>query len=130
MTISNASNRPLNALAGSVPDVSGALLDYLQPMTFTTIVKTVENFQVVETPTSVSFQGVWQPFTARQIQMKPEGQRAWKWFMVHALVALPLVPDDVVTYLGTQYRVKADNDYSIYGYYQYELIEDYTGAGP
>lgn len=130
MIISNGRDRPLNANSGTVPDVSGAMLDYFQPMTFGVVTKTVENFQVVETMAEVTFQGVWQPQSARQISYKPEGQRAWEWVMLHAEPSLVLEPDQVVIYLGRQFRVKAQSDYRLYGYIQYELVNDYTGAGP
>jgi hypothetical protein len=130
MMFFNAKDRPLNANSGTLPDMGNTLSGWLQPITLGVVTKTVVNFQVVETQSEVSFQGVWQPFSARQLIIKPEGERAWKWYMLHAQIALPLKPDDVVTYRGIQYRVKADNDYSLYGYYQYELIEDWTGSGP
>ncbi len=130
MKINNASSIPLNANTGTVPDVSGALQNWFQPMVFTTIVKTIVDFQNVETPTDIQFMGVWQPFSSRKLSMKPEGQRAWKWFTVHSGIALGLKPDEVITYLGTQYRVMADSDYSLYGYFEYEIKEDYEGSGP
>lgn len=128
--IFNAKDRALNANSGTMPDMGNTLNGWMQPISFGVVTKTVVNFQVVETQNLLSFQGVWQPFSARQLSIKPEGERAWKWYMLHAQIALPLKPDDVVTYLGVQYRVKSDSDYSLYGYYQYELIEDYTGSGP
>lgn len=128
--ITNAKDRTLAQSTGTLPDVSGALLDWFQPMTLIRIVKTVVNFQVVETPTSADGRGVIQPFSARMLSMKPEGQRAWKWWMLHCLPGLVLEPDEVFTYLGQNYRVKGQNDFAIYGYVQYEVIEDYTGSGP
>ncbi len=130
MRFSNGADRPLNTNSGTLPDVSGAMLDYFQQMTFGVVTKTVMNFQVVETMLEVSFQGVLQPQSARQISYKPEGQRGWKWFMLHAEPALVLDLDQVVKYLGVQYRVKAQSDYRLYGYVQYELVDDFTGSGP
>lgn len=130
MIISNASAILLTQNPGTLPNVGDALLNWFQPMVFTTIVKTIVNFQVVETETNVNFQGVWQPFTAQQLQMKPEGQRAWKWFSVHADPSLSLTTDEVITYQSTQYRVKGKTDYTGYGYIYYELVQDYTGSGP
>lgn len=130
MKIGNAANTPLNQNSGTVPDVSGAMLDYFQPMVFTTIVKTVENFQVKEIPTNINFIGVWQPFTDRQLSMKPEGQRKWRWYTCHSQTQLPLSPDEIITYLGEQYRVMSARDYKLYGYFEYHLVEDYTGSGP
>lgn len=128
--IFNAKDRPLSANTGTLPDMSGALLNWLQPMTFTLITKTVVNFKVVETPTMVDFQGVWQPFTAQQLMMKPEGQRRWLWFTCHALIGLILKPDEVVTYQGVQYRVMAKLDYKEYNYVEYHLVNDFSGSGP
>lgn len=130
MKIKNGSSTPLNASAGGVPNVSGAMQGWFQPMIFETVSKAVGAFQAIEVGTETEFMGVWQPYGPRQLNMLPEGQRLWKWFTVHSTVALGLVPDDVIKYLGTQYRVKSDKDYSLYGYYEYELIEDFTGAGP
>lgn len=130
MIFTNAKNIPLNAQAGSVPDVSGAMLDWFQPMTFGVVVKTVEGFQSYETMTNVNFQGVWQPLTERQLLLKPEGQRAWSWFWLHAEPSLVLDTDQVVTYLGKQYRVMSNKDYRLYGYIEYHLVEDWTGSGP
>lgn len=113
-----------------MPDVSGALFDWFAPMTFGVVTKTIKNFQAVEVQTQVDTAGVWQPFTDRQLLLKPEGQRRWKWFQLHALPSLTLTPDDVVTYLGEQYRVMSEKDYRLNGYVEYHLVNDYTGAGP
>lgn len=128
--ISNAANRPLNQNTGTVPDVGDALLDWFQPMQFTKLVKSVEGFQNVEVPTVVNFRGVWQPMSMRRLAMKPEGQRSWKWFTVHADPSLALEPDEVVNYLGEQFRVMGHKDYKLYGYVEYELVNDFTGSGP
>lgn len=128
--IFNAKDRLLTQNTGTMPDVSGAIQNWFQPMTFTTVVKTVEGFQSIETPTNIDFRGVWQPFSPQQLSMKPEGQRKWKWFTAHSNIGLNLAPDELITYLGTQYRVKDNLDYALDGYFEYHLIEDFTGSGP
>ena len=130
MPISNAKDRPLLSNTGTLPDVSGALMDYFQEMDFTQITKTTDNFQVVETPTTITTQGVIQPFNIQQLMVKPPGERGWKWFMLHTLTGFTLQIDDVVTYLEVQYRVMGKGDYSLYGYREYHLVQDYTGSGP
>lgn len=130
MIFSNGSSRPLNTNSGTVPDVSEVLLDWFQKMTFDVVVKTVSGFELVETTTPVEFQGVIQPLSGSQLMIKPEGQRAWNWMLVHADPSLSLDVDDVVLYLGTQYRVYQTKSYDIYGYREYQLAEDYTGSGP
>lgn len=129
-TIINGANVPLNQRAGTVPDVSGALKDWFQPMVFEQVAKTVSGFQLVENGTPTNFWGVIQPFTNRELLLKPEGQRAWTWLMLHAEPGLALEVDEVVSYLGVQTRVMAKKDYTLYGYVQYELVQDWTGSGP
>ncbi len=130
MRIKNGSSIPLNQAAGNVPNMVGAMQGWYQPITFTVVEKSTDAFQLVEVGEDISFGGVWQLLSPQDLMMKPEGEREWKWFQVHSNTALPLVPDDVVKYLDIQYRVKAVIDYSLYGYYNYHLVQDYTGSGP
>ena len=128
--IANAANKPLFAKSGTVPDVSGALQDYYQQMTFSPVGKIVSGFMVQETGAPVVFQGTIQPFTERQLLLKPEGQRSWTWFLVHADPVLTLDNDDVLIWNGKQSRVMARKDYALYGYIEYHLVQDWTGVGP
>jgi hypothetical protein len=129
-TITNAANFPLNFRAGTVPDVSGALTDWFQPMAFVRVQKSAVGYQALETGIVTNFRGVIQPLSARRLILKPEGQRAWSWFQLHADTSLVLSVDDVVMYQGVQTRVMAKSDFQIYGYVEYELVQDYTLSGP
>lgn len=129
-TIANGKNTPLNQRQGSIPDVSGGMQDYWQAMTFTPVTKVTRAFQVVETGTPITFRGVIMPLSARRIELKPEGQRAWTWLQLFSDPVLELDVDDVVLYLGKQTRVMATTDYRLYGYVLYELVQDWTNAGP
>jgi hypothetical protein len=129
-TINNAANQPLFAKNGTTPDVSGALQDYYQNMQFTKVSKEVVGFQVEETPNPINFRGVLQPFTERQLLLKPEGQRAWSWFLLHSDPVLTLQVDDVVLWNGKQTRVMSRKDFGLYGYVEYHIVQDWTGAGP
>lgn len=129
-TIQNASNIPLNALQGTVPNMSATLNDWLQSITFTQVTKANVGFQVTETPLDISFFGVIQPFTPEQLNILPLGERSWQWYWLHAQIPCSLDPDDVGTWLGLQMRVMTKKNYSLYGYYEYTLVEDYRGSGP
>lgn len=129
-TIGNAKNITLNQQAGTVPNVGGAMLNWFQPMIFMRVVKTNVGYQVVEDGVNYSFRGVIQPFTDRQLVLKPEGQRAWTWLWLHSDPSLTLDVDEVVSYLGVQTRVMARKDYSLYGYVEYQLVQDWTDSGP
>lgn len=128
--IANGKDTPLNFRTGTVPDVSGALQDYFQPMVFEQIVKSTVGFQELESTTPISFQGTWQPFSDRQLILKPEGERAWSWFLLHADPTLTLQVDDVVVWNGKQTRVMSRKHFGLYGYVEYHLVQDWTGAGP
>lgn len=128
--IANAANQPLFSKSGTTPDISGALKDWFQPMVFTKVVKKTVGFQVVETPLAINFQGIIQPFTERQLILKPEGERAWSWFTIHAEPQLLLQVDDVVIYLGKQTRIASRKDYALYGYVEYTAVQDWEGSGP
>lgn len=128
--IANAASLPLFAKSGTTPDVSGALQDYFQPMVFSALVKIVSGFQVIETAKPINFQGTIQPFTDRQLYLKPEGQRAWTWYMLHADPVLSLDVDSVVLWNSKQTRVMARKDYGLYGYVEYHLCQDWEGSGP
>lgn len=129
-TIANGSNKPLFHKGGTVPDVSGSLQDYYQNMTFEPVGKVVNGFQVVETGDPINFRGTIQPFTERQLLLKPEGQRSWSWFLLHSDPVLSLQTDDVVNWNGTQTRVMSRKDYALYGFVEYDLCQDFIGAGP
>lgn len=128
--IFNASGISVKLASGGLPNVNGALNGWRLPMTFGVVTKEIVNAQVVEVMTAVNFKGVIQPLSARRLEMKPEGQRAWTWLMLHADPTLALDVDDVVTYNGTQTRVMARKNYTEYGYIEYELVQDYVNAGP
>ena len=115
---------------GTLPDMNDSIKEWFQPMTFEVLTKTVVNFQVVETPSTTSFQGIWQPFSPKELKILPQGERDWSWFKLHADPSLALNPDDVVQYQSVQYRVMSKLDYTNYGFIEYSLVQDYTGSGP
>lgn len=129
-TIQNGANQSIAFQTGSIPDVSGAILDYFQYMTFDQIVKTIVGFQVVETTTPVNFRGVIYPFSPRELQLLPIGERAWSWFNCYAQPVLTLQVDDVVIWNNRQTRVMSKENYHLYGYVRYTLIQDYNNSGP
>lgn len=121
---------PWPPTGGALPQVGGALQGWFQAMSFMVVTKTIQAFQVKESGEAVNFRGVIQPLKDSALYLKPEGQRTWTWWQMHCDILLPLKNDDVVTYKGKQTRVMSIKDYSAYGYYEYQLAQDWTGAGP
>jgi hypothetical protein len=126
MPIRNAGNLTLSQQpAGTTPDVSGAMQDYFQPLVFEKITRAVVGFESQESTQAINCQGVWQPFTARQLFYKPEGQRAWSWFLLNADLSCVLDDGDICLWRGKQTRVMSRKDFGLYGYVQYELVQDW-----
>lgn len=125
MGIKNGKDINLSQTSGTLPDVSGAMQNWFQSMTFTTITKTLVNFSVVETSASITVPAVIQPYTIQQLQIRPEGERAFRWFTLHSDSALQLNVDDVVVYQTRKFRVMERGEYASYGYMEYHIIEDY-----
>lgn len=124
--IKNGKNVPLNQSSGTVPNMGSVIVGWFQAMTFVVVTKSQVNFETKETVSTVTFKGVIQPYTPEQLSIRPEGERTWKWYKIHADTSLKLITDDKVTYLGVNYRVMSRSDFSLYGYIEYDVIEDYT----
>jgi hypothetical protein len=115
---------------GTVPDVSGALKDDFQYLTFEPVTKMTSAFQLIETGAPVSFWGLVQPFRPRDLLIMPIGERAWTYLNIFAEPVLSLNVDDVIIFLGKQTRIMSREDYTLYGFQRYLAVQDWTGSGP
>ena len=126
-------NRAIDFAQGTLPNLFDSFDDWMQNMIFEKVGKVVSEdtaFQAVETTTRIPFRGLIVPEKAWELQIKPIAQRAWKYFKCYAEAALPLQPDDIILWQGGQYRVTAVTDYSMFGYMEYELAQDWLARGP
>lgn len=126
--IINAKDKPLTY--SGLPQVGDVLPSWFQTLTFDLITKTVSNYEVVETTTTITTQGVRQPMSPQQISIKPEGQRAWRWETLHCLPDVKLKIDDIVIFDGIKYRVMQRWNWSEYGYLEYHICQAYEGGDP
>jgi hypothetical protein len=104
-----------------VDDVLGFLAD---PAQYAIVGKTADDFEVVETKGKVAyFDGNMQPMPSRELRIKPEGQRTWKWWKFWTTQQLNL-DDMIAAEDGTQYRVMKQADWSkIGGYLEFDITE-------
>lgn len=123
--ITNAADKLLTSYPGNMPVMTDAMDGWFQQLTFTRITKSIDNFENSEVRTDVTFRGVMQPLTDKQLMMLPEGQRSWSHQWLHAEPDLVLDTDEIVEFLQIPYRVVAKKDYSQNGYVSYQLTEDY-----
>ena len=123
--ITNGKDTPLASSFSTLPNVSEVLPDWFQDLTFDLVVKSVVDYEVVETLTTIHTQGVRQPMSAQSIAIKPEGQRAWRWETIHCLPDVKLKIDDIIIFDGIKYRVAQRWNWAEYGYLEYEICQAY-----
>lgn len=130
--LKNAKNTLLSQRPGTVPDVSGGVLNWFRPLVFCKITKATINSQLVETEDRIETVGFLTP-GKRNLQMKPEGQRKWNVWTLFTVPNVVLRVDDRIVIVNlvkgdTPYRVLGKQDYSESGYIAYDLVEDYNYA--
>ncbi len=142
----NACDIPLDERAGSLPQLSGALSNWLQPMTFIKVDKGLAGGFLVESGdelqswrvpngktvigSQIDVSAFITPFKPTEMMIQAIGERSWQWFTIICLPNLWLVNDDCVIAGCLQYRVVKVNNYSKYGFMNYTTVQDYTFAGP
>lgn len=114
----------------SMPQMRAAFAGWMKRITLTRRVQTVEDDGlVVENDVPFTFRGTIQPLSPKQIALKPEGQRAWQWLQIHCMGSNALEPNDRIIYQGKLYKVMGQNDYSLNGFVEYHVVQDYQGGG-
>lgn len=105
------------------PNVAEAFSGWTDAIQFSVIKKNIADFEVIESSLDViTFEGQLEPLKPREVMIKPEGQRAWKWWTLWTTSELALdnvVQDDG----GKQYRVMSIQDWRNAEYFQYELAQ-------
>lgn len=108
-----------------LPDLSAAVQAFFQKIKLEVVRKRNDDGYLKEKKHCIITQGVRVTFTARQLEMKPEGERTWKWSKLYTLPYPKLKLDDIVEIRGIKYRVMLLTDQAEYGYVEYDLKEDY-----
>jgi hypothetical protein len=115
----NAYNKP------ALPNVASAVDAWSSPLTVIFIGKKQVDFKTEETSHAKRTFGTFAPMKAQQVAMKTEGERAWAWYSLFCSPTLELGTDDVVIIEGVRCRVMGKKNYAQYGYFEYELIQDF-----
>lgn len=84
------------------------------------------NGEPVEIKKTEKIIGTRQPLKTEEVALLPEGQRNWKHYWLHVDAKYkPLSIQQVIKIKGNDYRINAVKDYSLNGFYEYHIIEDY-----
>ena len=119
------SYNPLATLT-NMPNMANTLNGWEAPLELIREIQAVSDGDVSTTEEVISFQGVWQPLRDEQLQLKPEGQRSWEWYWIHAKAGmLNLNTADKIIFNGDRYKVMNKKDYSLNGFVEYQVIRDY-----
>lgn len=122
-TISNYNN---------LPQMSETIKSWFLPMSFATVSYTKRGVDWIETLTTVDTEGVKQELRGKDLEIYPEGERAWNWIEIHCLPNLDLNVNEYVYYDNVKYKVRKTKKYKEYGfciYHLQEAYEDMTNEG-
>lgn len=104
--------------------IAEALWGLTDTAQFAIIRKTSVDHEVVETKADLEFfQGVLEPTPAKNLLIKPEGERKWNWYTLRTRQLLEL-DDEIQDVDGRRYRLTSKTDWGSLGdYYEYEATE-------
>lgn len=110
----------------ALPNLTNAVLAWAQQLEFVVASKSIEDFDIKESYITYRVLGTKQPLKAQTIAIKPEGQRAWKWYELHLSPQAKINIDDVISFGGCDvFRVYGKEDFSEYGYVRYEIAQGF-----
>lgn len=114
------------SLINGMPNMANTLNGWEVPLSLVKIRQRIVDGDKVEEKQVIKFLGVWQPLSDEQLQFKPEGQRSWAWYWVHAKAGtLDLKTQDKIEFNDKRYKVMSVKDYSLNGFVEYHIIRDY-----
>lgn len=109
-----------------MPQMDTTLTGWEVPLTLVKITQNVIEGDLVATETQIDFKGVWQPLSAEQLNLLPEGQRSWENVWIHCKASqLNLETASKVIFNGKRYKITQKKDYGLNSYVEYMLIRDY-----
>jgi hypothetical protein len=98
---------------------------WMQYLAVGIVCKYQQDYKTVESVLTEKYRAVIQPMQMKQLMIMPEGQRGWAWYTLHAEPGLQLSIDDIVVINQTRYRVMAQQDWSDYGYVEYQVVRGF-----
>ena len=110
----------------AMPQLKAVFTGWPVPITLQRITQTIVNGLRSQSKETISFKGVIQPLSKEELDLKPEGQRSWEWLQIHATAGeTNLKTNDIIEYVGDDYKIMAKKDYTLNGYIEYHMVRDY-----
>ena len=123
----NAKNLTIPQNVGGLPDVSAAVMMLLQPVTVMTVTQQLINGYYKPINQTIGTQASIQPLP-QELAIKMEGERSWRWSLIHILPNVILENNDLITLFGIQYKVMKKENWAQYGYIDYFVVEGFQNA--
>jgi hypothetical protein len=126
--LTNANQLTLPQNVGGLPDVSAAVMSLLQPVSVNLVLQQLINgyYQPIKN-VIVQTQASIQPLP-QELAIKMDGERNWRWSLIHILPNVVLNNNDLITLFGIQYKVMKKENWSQYGYLDYFVVENFVSA--
>lgn len=124
MSLVNAKDLTLPNNVGGLPDVGAAVMALLQPVSVGLVVQQLINGYYEPISTVVQTQASIQPLP-QELAIKMEGERNWRWSLIHILPNVVLNNNDLITLFGIQYKVMKKENWAQYGYLDYFVVENF-----
>lgn len=128
MLINPANRRNITQSPDVAVDVSEGVQMFFQKLIIEIVIKINNRGFLEEETSTISTLGTRVTQTARQLAMKPEGERKWKWSDLYLVPGQTPRVDDIIRIQGIEYRVMSSSNNKEYGVESFELLEDYVNA--
>lgn len=120
--LTNAKNFTIPRNVGGLPDASAAVMVLLQPVNVMTVTQQLFNGYYRPISQTVATQASVQPLP-QELAIKMEGERNWRWSLIHILPNVDLQNNDLITLFDIQYKVMKKENWAQYGYIDYIVVE-------
>lgn len=127
MPLLNAKDLTIPQNVGGLPDVSAAVMVLLQPISVMTVTQQLINGYYKPITQTIATQASIQPLP-QELAIKMEGERNWRWSLIHILPNVDLNNNDLITLFGVQYKVMKKENWAQYGYMNYFVVEGFQNA--
>jgi len=139
LPIFNANQITLDNSGIGLPNMSSAILGWMQKMTLSVKSQSTSDGILTETFQDFQSMGCIQPLGPSSLKIKPEGQRNWQWYRIYLAPIFmsnafssnesPLKTikvDDIIKYKDINYRVMDTFNYDSYGYIEYHCVKGFA----
>ena len=121
--IIGAGTRDIVEGASTLPNMHSATIGWFRPLTVVLVTTTIIAGLANQVKRPIATSGVLQPMHSREIILKPEGDRSYRWFTLHADIGLQLNLNDIAIIRNVTYRVMGRWDWRDAGFIKYDLVE-------